>query len=189
MVRLKKLLPDSSKNRRSRRIVLNVQITFFSWLVELLGFLTFAVGAYILGHENGTVTLMMQTFTMILYAILLPCSVLVNSTEVKDYIAESTWWFRLINLFGCQPKVYAGSRDDEESVDLTENNNAQQDACNSSGNHARQFGRQTRDVSDKKEENFPNDEAVTHKKPTSSEEERPVQSTDLEILDLEILDK
>ena len=189
MIALKKLLPDSSKNRRSRRIVLNVQITFLSWLVELIGFLTFVVGAYILGHENGTVTLIMQTFTMILYAILLPSSVLVNSTEVKDYIAESTWWFRLINLFGCQPLVYAGSRDDEESVDLTEKNNAPQDDNNLTENHARQLGPQTGNVIDTENKKFPSKEAVTPKQPTSSKKEQPVQSTDLKIVDLEILDK
>ena len=89
MIKLKKILPDSYKNQRSRRIVLNIQITILSWLIEVFGCITIAVGVYIVGHGNGTVTLTLQICSMALYGILLPCSILVNSSEVKDFIAES----------------------------------------------------------------------------------------------------
>ena len=112
MMKLKKILPDSSKNRRSRRMVLNIQITFLGWLIEVFGFLSIAVGLYIVGHGNATVTLVLQTFSMTLYGILLPCSVLINSSEVKDYIAESDWYPRFIAWIGCQPVVYSTQEDD-----------------------------------------------------------------------------
>ena len=112
MMKLKKILPDSSKNRRSRRIVLNIQITFLGWLIEVFGFLSIAVGLYIVGHGNATVTLVLQTFSMTLYGILLPWSVLINSSAVKDYIAESDWYPRFIALIGCQPVVYSTQEDD-----------------------------------------------------------------------------
>ena len=112
MMKLKKILPDSSKNRRSRRIVLNIQITFLGWLIEVFGFLSIAVGLYIVGHGNATVTLILQTFSMTLYGILLPCSVLINSSEVKDYIAESDWYPRFIAWIGCQPAIYSTQEDD-----------------------------------------------------------------------------
>ena len=86
MMRLKKILSDASKNGRSRRNILSIQITILGWLVELLGFLTLATGSFILGHENSKVTMMMQVITMIWYAIFLPCTILVNSSEVKDRI-------------------------------------------------------------------------------------------------------
>ena len=114
MIKLKTLLPDASKNKRSRRIVLNIQITILGWLVEVFGCLTVAVGVYIVGHGNGTVTLTLQICSMILYGILLPCSILINSSEVKDYIEESDNYARVVKWFGCQPKIYSASENEEE---------------------------------------------------------------------------
>ena len=112
MKRLKKMLPDSSKNRRSRRNVLSINITILGWLVELLGFLTVAIGSFILGHENSYVTLIMQVLTMLFYDILLPCTILVNSSEVKDKIAESRLYLTLFNRFGCMTYSTPEENDD-----------------------------------------------------------------------------
>ena len=114
MIKLKKILPDAYKNQRSRRIVLNIQITILGWLIEVFGCITIAVGVYIVGHGNGTVTLTLQICSMALYGILLPCSILVNSSEAKDFIAESGNYARVIKWFGCQPKIYSTSEDEEE---------------------------------------------------------------------------
>ena len=114
MIKLKKILPDAYKNQRSRRIVLNIQITILSWLIEVFGCITIAVGVYIVGHGNGTVTLTLQNCSMALYGIFLPCSILVNSSEVKDFIAESENYVRVIKWFGCQPKIYSTSEDEDE---------------------------------------------------------------------------
>ena len=114
MIKLKKILPDAYKNQRSRRIVLNIQITILGWLIEVFGCITIAVGVYIVGHGNGTVTLTLQICSMALYGILLPCSILVNSSEVKDVIAESENYRRVVIWFGCQPKIYSTSEDEEE---------------------------------------------------------------------------
>lgn len=112
MKRLKKMLPDSSKNRRSRRNVLSINITILGWLVELLGFLTVAIGSFILGHENSNVTLIMQVLTMLFYDILLPCTILVNSSEVKDKIAESQLYLTIFNKFGCMTYSTPEENDD-----------------------------------------------------------------------------
>ena len=112
MKRLKKMLPDSSKNRRSRRNVLSINITILGWLVELLGFLTVAIGSFILGHENSNVTLIMQVLTMLFYDILLPCTILVNSSEVKDKIAESQLYLTIFNRFGCMTYSTPEENDD-----------------------------------------------------------------------------
>ena len=113
MIKLKNLLPDAEKNKRSRRIVLNIQITLLGWLIEVFGCITIAVGVYIVGHGNGTVTLTLQICSMALYGICLPCSILVNSSEMKDFIAESENYARVIKWFGCQPKIYSTSEDEE----------------------------------------------------------------------------
>lgn len=139
MMKLKKILPDSSKNRRSRRIVLNIQITFLGWLIEVFGFLSIVVGLYIVGHGNATVTLVLQTFSMTLYGILLPCSVLINSSEIKDYIAESDWYPRFIAWIGCQPVVYSTQEDDNVENADQGNQQIEQEAIASERNSRREI--------------------------------------------------
>ena len=107
MIKLKKLLSDDSKNRRSRRNVLSIQITILGWLVELVGYLTLVVGAHILGHGNNTVTMTLQCITVLFYAIFLPFSVLVNTSEFKEKIADSQKYLTLTTMIGCKPKIYS----------------------------------------------------------------------------------
>ena len=96
MEKLKNLLPDSTKNRRNRQNALNIQIAILSWLVEILGFLVSALGVFILGHENATITMTLQTLSMIFYAILVPGTILINSLDFKDHIIESQWYLALL---------------------------------------------------------------------------------------------
>ena len=114
MIRLRKLLSDSSKNRRCRRNVLNIQITILGWLVEVLGFLIVLVGTAIVGHGNAEATMALQASSMLFYAILLPSTMLINSLEVKDYIVESRWYITFINQFGCRP-VYPSTSDNDDA--------------------------------------------------------------------------
>ena len=46
--------------------------------------------------------MILQTFTMTIYAIVLQCIVLINSSEVKDQIVESNWYMEFINWIGHQ---------------------------------------------------------------------------------------
>ena len=184
MIRLKNLLPDSSKNRRSRRIVLSIQITIFGWLIEVFGFLTIVVGIYILGHENGLVTQTMQTFTMVLYGILLPCSVLVNSSESKDYIAESNWYFKLINWFGCQPVVYSTSNLEEEEINYARNNEADREGKESDDTPAREEGNHRNEQQFGGHIERPIDQ---HEKDWKKAENSRGGPADLEIVDLETM--
>ena len=114
MKRLKKLLPESAKCRRGRQNVLNIQIAILGWLVELLGFLVSALGVFILGHENPIITMTLQTFSMIFYAILVPCTLLINSSDFKDQIVESDWYLTLLKMIRCQHPEYS-SNDVNES--------------------------------------------------------------------------
>ena len=96
------MLSDSSKALRRRRVILNIHITFLGWLVELLGFWMLIFGSFILGHGNNTATMCLQIFTMIIYIIILPCTILVNTSDVKNSIMDSNWYLAFINYFGCQ---------------------------------------------------------------------------------------
>ena len=54
--------------------VLLIQITILGWLVEWAGFAVLAVGSYLLGNKNNTVTMTLQSITMLFYVVFLPCS-------------------------------------------------------------------------------------------------------------------
>ena len=81
MKRLPKLLSKSSKARRRRQHLLNIQITTLAWIAEFLGFFVIFLGSFILGHENAVVTLSLQTLTMIIFFIACPSVYLINSSK------------------------------------------------------------------------------------------------------------
>ena len=112
--RLKTLLTENSKTRRKRNITLNLQIAVLGWLVEVFGFLTCVIGVFILGHGNSVVTTTLHTLAMTIYAIVLPCSILINSEEVKEYIFSSQWYSNFIDKFGLKTKEPSTSNDQKE---------------------------------------------------------------------------
>ena len=99
MARLKKMLSDKQKKLRTRNNTLNLQITVLGWLVEVFGFMSTIVGVYILGHGNSIVTMILHTITMINYFIILPCSLLINSSDVKEYILDHKLYLDFLNWF------------------------------------------------------------------------------------------
>ena len=125
MIRLKKLLTDSTKKRRNRRNVLNIQVTILGWLVEVLGFLIVLVGTTIVGHGNAQVTMALQASSMLFYAVLLPSTMLVNSLEVKNAIVESRWYITFIDQFKWL-SVYP-STSDKDDTEATANEHERND--------------------------------------------------------------
>ena len=99
MARLKKMLSDKQKKLRTRNNTLNLQITVLGWLVEVFGFMSTIVGVYILGHGNSIVTMILHTISMINYFIILPCSLLINSSDVKEYILDHNLYLNFLNWF------------------------------------------------------------------------------------------
>ena len=118
--RLKTLLTEKSKTRRNRNITLNLQIAVLGWLVEVFGFLTCVIGVYILGHGNSVVTMTLHTLAMTIYAIVLPCSILINSEEVKEYIFSSQWYSNFIDRFGLKTKESSITNDQKEEESRVE---------------------------------------------------------------------
>ena len=118
--RLKTLLTEKSKTRRKRNITLNLQIAVLGWLVEVFGFLTCVIGVFILGHGNSVVTMTLHTLAMTIYAIVLPCSILINSEEVKEYIFSSPWYSNFIDKSGLKTKEPSTSNDQKEPESIVE---------------------------------------------------------------------
>ena len=113
MLKLHKLLSDSSKARRHLRRVLNIQITLLAWFVEFVGFFVFVLGSYLLGEKSSLTTFILQILSYALNFIIVPCIFLINNDQFKTHILESKWYQALIKKFSPLP-TYQNEENDEE---------------------------------------------------------------------------
>ena len=100
MFRLRKLMAESTKDRRNRCNILNIQIAILAWFVEFIGFLGIVLGSVILGHGDLLVTFSLQTFSMSIYFIILPYIYLINEqSNLKSTIADSNFYLKFTERF------------------------------------------------------------------------------------------
>ena len=99
MLKLRKILSDTSRALRHQRNALNILITMLAWSVEFIGGLTVFLGSFIFGHGNSVITLTLQTLSMVFYFNVLPCTFLINEDGWKVAILESQWYIHLIKVF------------------------------------------------------------------------------------------
>ena len=102
MMRLKNVLSDSCKLRRRRRNLINIHITFLGWLVESFGFILILLGSFILGHSSPSITLILQTLTIIVQTNILPLVFLINDPELKANIVDSRYYLMFLNCLNLQ---------------------------------------------------------------------------------------
>ena len=113
MVKLKKLLTESCKARRLRRIYLNIQITSLTWFVELIGFFVIILGSFIIGYTNTYLTLCFQTISECIYTAIVPGMYLVNSTSSKDQINDSSFYIALHKILGMNKNSTGQNTEDQ----------------------------------------------------------------------------
>ena len=94
---MRKLLADSRKIRRGRRIFLNMNITIMSWITESFGSHIFVLMSYY-PDENRT-TRGLQCVCGFMYMIVIPCTYLLNSSDVKKMIIDNRIYLAFINKF------------------------------------------------------------------------------------------
>ena len=137
MVKLRKLLSSTSRSRRNRKNILNIQITILAWLVEFVGFLLVFLGSFILRRKSSIITGSMQTFTFFVYFVIVPSVFLVNDPYIKGVIIESSWYIRLLDLFSLDSK-YEDEDTEEEREHQAERNvelsNGENDSPNNGAN-------------------------------------------------------
>ena len=102
MIKLRKILSDSSKNERHRHNLFNIHITFLGWLVEFVGIFVIILGSFILGHSSPFTTLILQTLTITIYFNILPLVFLINHSDLKSDIADSKYYYRILEFFNSQ---------------------------------------------------------------------------------------
>ena len=120
MKRLRKQLDESTKDRRHRRVLLNIQITTLTWLIEFSGFFCTVLGGFILGHENDTVTFILQTLSLIFFFIIQPCAIWINDSTLKGAILESEWYSSFLGYFNCQVRPPEDQNEENENEDRDE---------------------------------------------------------------------
>ena len=100
MFRLRKLMAESTKDRRNRCNILNIQIAILAWFVEFAGFLGIVIGSVVLGHGDLIVTFSLQTFSMSIYFIILPYIYLINEqSNLKSVIADCSLYRKFTERF------------------------------------------------------------------------------------------
>ena len=112
MTNLRNLLSSQRKALRHRRNLINIQITILSWWTEFFCYSCLFLASYLLGHENNIIVYCMQTFSLILYFIVLPCIILINDSNVKAQISDTECYIKILRMFNCQ---YSNSNEDESS--------------------------------------------------------------------------
>ena len=129
MVKLRKLLSESSKIRRHRRILLNIHITFLAWALEVFGFLVGFTFGMIIGHQNNS-TRGVQMILSVIYLIIVPGAHIINSIDVKQRIVQSNIYIGFVNkVYGpLTSKVVPINNVNEPNRIVHDGANAQSDA-------------------------------------------------------------
>ena len=97
MTRLKKVLVKSSKIRRNRRKLLNLQIQIFAWLVEFFSGLFFVVAA---SQPRHTISYDAVVFYIIIvYWVAIPGIYLMNNDDFKSWVTENQLYIEFTNRF------------------------------------------------------------------------------------------
>ena len=122
LVKIGKMLKESSIFRRHRRIMLNIHITFLAWITEFIGFFVIFLGTFVLGHENNLVNFSLQTVTIFVYFNLLPCVFLMNTPEFKDLVTESPIYEKFLELLSWQYKIDTKGKENDGNNDEDHDN-------------------------------------------------------------------
>ena len=62
----------------------------------------FLGGTLIIGHENQVLTFFMQTVSLMIRFVILPFIILINDTEWKQKMIESSWYNLFLDKLNCQ---------------------------------------------------------------------------------------
>ena len=97
MAKLSKLLAKSSKIRRNRRILLNIQITIIAWSVEVIA--AFIAAMIFLTPYGENKEAILGLISDVMYLIILPSIYLINSHDFKNEIVGSKLYLTFADRF------------------------------------------------------------------------------------------
>ena len=117
-IKLRKVLSKLHQDIRHRRNLINIHITILGWLVEFFGFFLIALGSFILGHGSSIRTLCLQAFTCLFYFVCLPCTILINDTDLKMTLAENQYYKNILSIFDCNESTVNQHGEDVENDEI-----------------------------------------------------------------------
>ena len=96
MKKLKKLLSESSKIRRNRGLLLNIQVQFLAWLLEVL---SAVIAILMFLSPFSMASIYAEHFVHLGYLVIVPSMYLVNSYKFKTVVMENKWYLAFTNKF------------------------------------------------------------------------------------------
>ena len=96
MEKLRKLLTKSSKIRRNRRLLLNIQMQFLAWFLEVL---LAVIAILIIFSPFSLASTFANHFSAIGYFVIVPGMYLVNCCELKTIVVQNQWYIKFTNVF------------------------------------------------------------------------------------------
>ena len=116
MLKMRKSLSVSQKGIRHRRRMINIHVTFLAWIVELLSGLVFLIGTHVIGHENNIVNYSLNTISLFIEFVVLPSIFLINDSDLKAQMMETTWYNNFLNIFNWQ-YINQSEKDNDPNAD------------------------------------------------------------------------
>ena len=171
MVKLRKILSDSSKLARHRRHLLNIQITFISWIIETFAFFVGLITFLITNHENIIQRFILTHLSISVYVIILPCVTLMNDSDIKEEVANSTWYIMLLDIFNYK---YKGPMASDESTN-EDNGAIKENHENEDGNNRTNENSENQNIIDNPKE-LGHEESKTEVKDNSNTNEETVNT-------------
>ena len=74
-----------------------------------------------LGNGNAVVTLILQSFTLLIFFNVLPCIYLINDSDFKANFAETHIYFKFLQFFKCERVDPSFLENEENKVHEEEN--------------------------------------------------------------------
>ena len=89
--KLKFVLSEYHRNRRTQISQVNIKTNFIAWLVEFLGCMTIGLDFLVFGNRSDVISDLLETLTLLCFFVLLPSAFLINSSAGINTIVDYSW--------------------------------------------------------------------------------------------------
>ena len=97
MENLKNLLGKSSKIKRNRRVLLNIQVQVLAWLMEFLAAVVTIIMLFF--PFSKLATMLASHFAALGFFVLVPSTYLLNSDHFKTSMIQNNWYLAFTRIF------------------------------------------------------------------------------------------
>ena len=120
------MLSAEKQAQRKRRTVVNFQITFISWILELLAGFIILIARMAIDHNNHQLRALLWFADHCLTFVLVPCTYIVNNEATKEAAVTQSWYEGLRNTFNLKHKTEEDAQSQNHSPPHANQNHANQ---------------------------------------------------------------